>query len=337
MSDWTSFLTSEGATIAAGDVTAFETKIDRETAIVPLLKQGILSIEGEKAKAFLQGQTTCDVDHLNPATSLPGAQCNPKGRMLCNFQLSEKKAGQLLMIMSSDLVAPTIASLEKYAVFFRSTLQDVSPDWAIMGLAGPQAEQAVKEFFGSAPENTYGVQQGSAGLVIKIADQCFQLLIKAESAPAAWAKLCRLARPAGSPEWNKRMIQLGLGQVTLATREMFVPQMLNLQATGAISFRKGCYTGQEVVARMKYLGKLKRRMYRLELASSCTPTAGADCRLTDGGQNVGNVVAAVEIAPGKIESLAVLTEAAAASNRLLIDNRDVEIKVLALPYSLEQA
>ncbi len=340
MSDWINYLSSQGATIRDGDVTGFTTDRKQETLLIPLLNQGVLAVEGDKAKAFLQGQVTCDVEQLRPELSLPGAQCNPKGRMLCSFQLAEKQADKLILLMAADLVTSTAESLQKYAVFFQTTLTDSTVEYAIIGVVGPEAEQVVATAFSIEPQNLQqeinAVQQAAEGMAIKLADQCFLLLIDIEQAKNLWSTLSEQARPAAIADWQKQQIKLGLGQVRLATREMFIPQMLNLQVIGAISFRKGCYTGQEVVARMKYLGKLKRRMYRLELATDALPADGCECKLSTDGQSIGNIVNAVQTEAEKVEALAVLTAEAAASEHLIIDSQQIQCRLLPLPYAITE-
>ena len=343
MNNWLIFLQSQGATIAGGQVATFgETPVDYpglgdQTLLIPLIDTGLITITGEAGRQFLQGQVTCDLDQLTENNSLPGAQCNPKGRMLSSFQLLQQDNDSLLMTLAADLIDSTLSSLKKYAVFFKATLEDASDNYVALGLVGPNAEAALKTVIGATPSTTQSITRHNDGFAIRLANQCFQLLVPADKAQDVWQQIKETATPAGLPLWQRQMIRAGLGQVVAATEEMFIPQMLNLQATNAISFSKGCYTGQEVVARMKYLGKLKRRMYRLLLNTGEPPPAGAVCHLTEGGQGVGNVVNAIAVSPETVEALVVLTAEAAEVRQLIIDGTTITTESMALPYSLEDS
>jgi folate-binding protein YgfZ len=166
------------------------------------------------------------------------------------------------------------------------------------------------------------------------------LIFSKEQAESAWKCLQQQYKPVGTEPWKLQDIQQGIATLQLETSALFVPQMFNLQAIEGISFKKGCYTGQEVVARMKYLGKLKRRMYRLSLPIQASPkqklpTPGSNCQLPEQEQSIGNVVTAAHVDESTLEILAVLTEEAAQSTTLIIDgNQCINIRYLQLPYEL---
>ena len=143
--------------------------------------------------------------------------------------------------------------------------------------------------------------------------------------------------PVGTELWQLQDIHAGLGLLEKETSALFVPQMLNMQAIGGVSFKKGCYTGQEVVARMKYLGKLKRRMYRLSTHTMPLPAPGTPCYLAHQEQSIGSIVQASNVDDNHVELLAVLTKEASTSDSLIIgDGQPHRITKQQLPYNIEQ-
>ena len=297
---------------------------------------GVLKVSAERANEFLQGQMTCDFRELSNTRSLPGAQCNPKGRMLNTFRALQLAEQQILLTMSADLVASTHSTLNKFAPFFKAQLEDASQAYAQLGLCGPEADKLLASCFPNLPIESNDMTQQGDCFAVKVANNCWLIVVPFAELENYWSTLTQKAQPAGTQLWQLQMIQLGLGQVVEATFEMFIPQMLNLQAAGAISFKKGCYTGQEVVARMKYLGKLKRRMYHLVIDAPVVPVAGSACKLTEEGQSVGNIVSSVQVDSNKVEALVVLTAEAAAAERIIIGSEPPATFLLSpLPYTLE--
>ena len=336
MNNWQTFLQQQGANFSSETTCSFEETIadyptlQQRVLLVPLVHLGLVSVNGEKGKEFLQGQTTCDFNELTPEHPVAGAQCNPKGRMLNSFRAIARSEEQVLLSISADLVGTTLADLGKFAPFFKAQLEDASAQFVQLGVIAPQEEalhQAIAETINSLEQV----------LIIKINNNCWQLITPIEQSETVWQQLSEQATPVGTALWQLAMIQSGLGQVVSSTREMFIPQMLNLQAVDAVSFKKGCYTGQEVVARMKYLGKLKRRMYRIAFETDSIPAAGTTCKLTADGQSIGNIVNAAMIAENQLEALAVLTGDAATADQLIIGGQPpTTFNVHDLPYSLEE-
>lgn len=343
MSNWLTFLQTQGALIENGVVTSFgEATGDypdllQHTSLMSLDNAGILKITGPDASRFLQGQTTCDLQQISVSRSLPGAQCTPKGRMLNSFQLCQADNETLLLRMHRQLVDQTLSGLTKYAVFFKAELENASDQYRPLMLGGPEAATLISETYSIALPDIGSSAVTENGTVIScIGQQQYQLLVPAEQAEARWQQLAAKAKPVGCAFSELLAIRAGIGEVRPDTAEMFIPQMLNLQARDGISFKKGCYTGQEVVARMKYLGKLKRRMYRLRIGGTISPAPGTPCYTPDSEQSVGNVVISAAADADHLELLAVLTETAAASPELRFgENSSVGIKQLPLPYSLE--
>lgn len=303
-----------------------------------LSHERILSVTGADAKRFLQGQLTCDVDLLaNPGSTL-GARCNPKGRVQSSFRMLRYSEDGYLLALHEDVLETQRADLGKYAVFFKATISDASEDWVRFGLWGPDAAGALEHAGLALPERLDQVAITEQGTTIRVpgADR-FELWLPTDTASQT-VNLLLERIPAGTlNDWQLQQIRLGLGQVSAGTRESFIPQMLNLQLFSAVSFRKGCYTGQEIVARMQYLGKLKRRMFRLLVAGDITLPAGTPVVNPANGQTLGEVVMSAQTGSGA-EILAVLQKDAAQLQALSANDSEGPPLTLAdLPYDKQLA
>ncbi len=308
------------------------------TALTLLSHEAILAISGPDAERFLQGQITCDISRLPVPGSTPGARCNPKGRMQSSFRLLRSEPEHYLLALEQSLLTPQLADLNKYAVFFRKArLEDASQHWCRLGLWGEQADRALEQAGLAVPETTDIPSQTTQGLVIRLSDGAYELWLPADKAPTVLEQLCQQATATHLNQWLLRQIRAGIGQVMGPTQESFIPQMLNLQLQGGVSFKKGCYTGQEIVARMQYLGKLKRRMFRLLLAGTAIPPPGTLIVERDSGKPIGELVIAARTAQ-RVEMLAVLQKDAAQYATLSLADADGPLLTLAdLPYDHELA
>ncbi|WP_161866598.1 CAF17-like 4Fe-4S cluster assembly/insertion protein YgfZ [Pseudomonas yangonensis] len=294
--------------------------------------EGLLAVRGADAAKFLQGQVTCNLNYLNAGQSSLGARCTPKGRMLSSFRVVQVDDGYLLA-MARELIESQQADLQKYAVFSKSKLSDESAAWVRFGLAG-----------GDAMLNELGLQLGAASdsvtsagqlLAVRLSDGRAELWAPATEAEQLQGRLAALLPQAPLNDWLLAQVRAGVGQVFGATRELFIPQMINLQALGGVSFKKGCYTGQEIVARMQYLGKLKRRLQRLRLVAQELPAVGVELFSPVHGSSVGEVVLAAQ-AGDAIELLAVLQEDAVGDGRIHLGRADgPTMTLLDLPYQLD--
>jgi tRNA-modifying protein YgfZ len=328
MNSWHSFLHQQGASIVEQNAISFGEKpgdypgLENNTTITPLIHLGLLSVKGADSARFLQGQVTCDVQQLSLGRSQIGARCNPKGRALADFLLCQPREDQLLLVMNCQLVQQNIDELSKFAAFFKTQLNDASKDYQLIGICGEEAETLANNI--------------PASYHYPLSDGRQLLIVPTDDAPSAWKELSTNAAPTGSEFWDLQDIRAGLGHVQTETVAMFIPQMLNLQAIEGISFKKGCYTGQEIVARMKYLGKLKRRMYRLTTNSPLLPTPGTPCYLPTQKQSIGNIVQAANANNNHQELLVVLTDEASKSETLIIGEAPAQtVKQQILPYNTE--
>lgn len=311
-----------------------------QTLVFELTNWRALRFVGDGARKLLQGQTTCDFDTLSAAQALIGAQCTPKGRMIASFLATESTQQEIALILPAEQVATVQQSLSKYAPFFKvEMIEDDSQQ--LLGLYGEAAQSLCEQLLGGCPTEIYDCHQSDAGLAIKLAENRYLLQIANDKLATAQQLLSNQATPADQALWSLLDIRSGIGHVLAATSDEFVPQMTNLELINGVSFKKGCYTGQEVVARMHYLGKAKRRMYRLaitdaELASQL-PAAGTPCYLPGKNAAAGQIVIAAPADQDRIELLAVFSDSAVESAELQIGDNTTTTAVewLPLPYSTE--
>ncbi|MDF9755399.1 folate-binding protein YgfZ [Pseudomonas sp. TE6288] len=298
-----------------------------------LSHEGILAVRGSDAGKFLQGQLTCNISYLSEAHASLGARCMVKGRMQSSFRILPEGNGYLLA-MASELLEAQLADLKKYAVFSKATLSDDSAAWVRFGLQhGDAALQALSL---SVADEAGATARHDGLIAIRASAGRVELWAPADRASAVRGTLAA-ALPEGTlNDWLLGQVRAGIGQVMGPTRELFIPQMINLQAVDGVSFKKGCYTGQEIVARMQYLGKLKRRQYRLALAETAVPEPGAEIFSPTHGSSVGEVVIAASTGSA-VELLAVLSADAVADDNLHLGSLEgPRLTLLDLPYELDR-
>ncbi len=297
-----------------------------------LSHEGILAVRGPDASKFLQGQVTCNLNYLSDSHSSLGARCTPKGRMQSSFRIVSVADGYLLA-MASELLEAQLADLKKYAVFSKSKLSDESPDWLRIGLSG--GDDILHSLGLPLAAEADSVVHHNELLALRLSDGRAELWVPASQAAAVQTQLDNQLPQAPLNDWLLAQVRAGVGQVMGSTRELFIPQMINLQALGGVSFKKGCYTGQEIVARMQYLGKLKRRLYRLSLADPQIPEPGTPLFSPVHNSSVGEVVLAARSAEA-VELLAVLQDDAAQDGRIHLGSAEGStLSVLDLPYTLD--
>jgi folate-binding protein YgfZ len=236
--------------------------------------------------------------------------------------------------MATELLEPQLADLKKYAVFSKSKLTDESAAWVRFGIE--HGDAALLGLGLELPTETDSVVRNGGLVAIRVSPDRVELWAPADQADALKGKLSALLAEGDLNQWLLGQIRAGIGQVMPGTRELFIPQMLNLQAVGGVSFKKGCYTGQEIVARMQYLGKLKRRLYRLSLDAGELPQPGTPLFSPTHGSAIGEVVLAAR-AGQNIELLAVLqAEAAEGGDIHLGALEGPALHLLDLPYQLDR-
>ena len=313
-----------------------------------LSHEGVLAVRGSDASKFLQGQLTCNLNYLDQDHASLGARCTQKGRMQSSFRILLQGDGCLLA-MIAELIEPQLADLKKYAVFSKSKLTDESAAWVRFGLqqtplapgavrdsTRDHAQAALEQLHLALDEEIHSVARAGELIAVRVSADRAELWVPAEQAAAVQDTLATRLPQAPLNDWLLGQVRAGIGQVMAQTRELFIPQMLNLQAVGGVSFKKGCYTGQEIVARMQYLGKLKRRLYRVALAAETLPEPGTPLFAPERTSAIGEVVMAAH-AGTAVEFLAVLQADAVEGGEIHVgDASGPLLSLLTLPYELDR-
>jgi len=233
---------------------------------------GLIAVTGEDTASFLHSQLTNDVEHLGRAEARLAGYCTPKGRLLATF-LYWRSADGICLQLPRELQAAIQKRLSMYVLRAKAKLADATPELTL-GFGGQQAEAALREVFGAVPAQAFGKLEHESGVLLRLPDAFgaprFLWLTSLAAAEAAWPA-CASLRPAPGAAWQLAAIHAGVPQITAATQEQFVPQMVNLELLGGVNFKKGCYPGQEIVARSQYLGKLKRRTALASVAAAAKP------------------------------------------------------------------
>ncbi|MBI4809142.1 MAG: folate-binding protein YgfZ [Nitrosomonadales bacterium] len=300
---WQNFLTTQGALIQDGTVQHFgdaaaERSATRDgTVLCDLSQFGVIKVSGEEAQVFLHNLFSSDVNALTPQHALPSSFNTAKGRALATLLLWRNPAEFFLQLPQS-LHAAIQKKLTMYVLRAKVKIANASDDSVCLGLSGANAAALLQQHFPALPQEPLAAVQHEDTLLIRLDANRFQLCTTPQHATALWQKLGSGARPVGSPCWDWLNIRAGIPVILPQTQEAFVPQMANLDLTGAVNFKKGCYPGQEIVARMQYLGKNKRRMYLAHVDDDVAPQPGAELfSMEMEGQSCG-IVANAAPAPG---------------------------------------
>lgn len=282
-----------------------------------LESRGILEIQGPDSQKFLHGQCTADVQSLSPGQWRLGGFCTPKGRLYANFYLLALAEDHYWLVMPRSMVIPTIERLQKYAAFFRTELQDRSKHWHGLAFHRPQAthgqpgELSLKI---SEQEIVMGMPEGHALVWLNpLQENHYERVMQSVEADAQCLP---------EVEWDRWETRFGLAWVLPATVEGYIPQALSWDELGGVSFSKGCYTGQEVVARLHYKGVSKKNLRHVS-GSGNAPEITAAITGAD-GSNLGQVVRVVPEDAGWI-GLAVLNSNSDDKAPVQIEERPVDL------------
>jgi len=272
---WLQFLAEQGARIDDGqsaEVLGFDGINGGSSAeqgyVVPLTELGLIEARGEDAAVFLHNQLTNDVEHLDTARARRAGYCTPKGRLLATFLLW-RTADAILLQLPRALQPAIQKRLQMFVLRSKVKLADAGEQQVALGLGGATAEQVLARWFPALPATVLDKVDNEAGTLLRMPDAFgaarFLWMAPLATALQAWPQLVTALTPAASSLWRLAEIEAGIPQVVAATQEQFVPQMINFELVDGVSFKKGCYPGQEIVARSQYLGKLKRRMLPAEV------------------------------------------------------------------------
>ncbi len=279
---WQARLADAGAVTEGGRVLHYgNPDLERRVALTGAVMAdlghwGVIRARGPDAANFLQGQLTADLREVGPAASRLAAHCTPQGRVRSLFRLLAREEEELLLLLPREVVEPALEALRRYVLMARVVLEPAGEGWVRLGYADPRGGQRLAEALGGeVPGEPDAVHRAGDVIVVRLhgSHPRFLLLGERPAMERLWERLDVHAAPVGAPAWELLAVLAGEPQVYPQTSEAFLPQMLNLDLLGGVSFAKGCYTGQEVVARTRHLGRLKRRMRRLGCPAQDEPPA----------------------------------------------------------------
>jgi hypothetical protein len=336
--NWKDFLAKQGASDDFehfGDIAGEIAAGRNATIVAPLADQGLIRATGEEAAGFLHNLLTNDISHIPADGARYAGMCTAKGRLIASF-LIWREGGDYLLQLSADILPAIHKKLSMYVLRSKVKLLDDSVDRVLVGVSGPQAEGLVAGL-GAKPGPAMSSSAFEGGTALRLDGQRFVLALAAAAAEGIWAKLAAAAKPAGLAAWRLTEIAAGQPRIVAATQEAFVPQMVNyeLPGVGGVSFQKGCYPGQEIVARTQYIGKVKRRMYRARLENAFPP--GTDVFTPEAGnQHCGAIVTAAPSPEGGYECLLVVQSSGMEAGEVHVGSPDgPKAAFLPLPYSIE--
>ncbi|WP_394201322.1 tRNA-modifying protein YgfZ [Shewanella waksmanii] len=292
---------------------------------------GLMRVTGEQGRSFIHGQVTTDISSLEKQQWRWGAHCDPKGKMLAAFRTFALDDALMLM-MPKDTLQADLPQLAKYAVFSKAELTDASDDYRIIGVAGNDAATWIHDHFG---ELTHEVNDIPGGLLLKDADRFIIIIEQSAATPL----LGSINEPLYRAEaWQALEISAGYPNIRASHQGQFVPQMCNLQAINGISFEKGCYMGQETVARMKYRGGNKRALYIVAgtSADAINTESQLEIAIEDGFKKIGTIIEVAQYQQQVLLTAVLPNDTEIGSQLRIAGCSDSSLTVQPLPYSLEE-
>lgn len=306
--------------------------------LISLEDWALATVTGADGEKYLQGQVTADVSQLTEHQHLLVAHCDPKGKMWSNLRLFRRQDG-FAFIERRSLRDAQLTELKKYAVFSKVTIA-ADDELVLLGVAGFQARAALTTLFGALPDAEKPlVNDGATSLLwFEHPDERFLLVTDTATAERVTDTLRGEAQLNNSQQWLALNIEAGLPVIDAANSAQFIPQATNLQALGGISFKKGCYTGQEMVARAKFRGANKRALWYLAGNASRVPEAGEDLELKMGEnwRRTGTVLAGVQLDDGRVLVQVVMNNDMEAGSVFRVRDDANTLSIEPLPYSLEE-
>ena len=334
--DWKNFLSSHDA--SHDNNASDNAKATESTVLCDLSQYSTLVVAGNDAASFMQGQFTNDVEKIDADNSQINGFCNKKGRMIANFRLFTHQQNYFLSL-KNDLVDLSIEHLQNYILRAHVAVQDVSEQLIHLGLSGSDSPALLAEFIETINEEVDCVSYNDNYIAIRVAgpQTRYEIFCSLEHAKTLWEKLSEKVDVIDASSWDFLNIQAGLPYIDSQTSGEFVPQMLNMELINGVSFTKGCFTGQEIVARMHYLGKLKKRCYKVHIATEDRPNTGDKLFAENAraGQNTGTIIMTEKNPESGYDALAVIQIADIESKLFLNGENGPAISIGELPYSFE--
>lgn len=307
------------------------TTTSTNTIVIPLANEGILTLKGADARKFLQGQSSSDFAQVHDTSSRLGCLCNLKGRAILSFRAVNWQENTFHLVMDAPLVSTAKTLLQKYIVFSKAQLS--TPDLAVFGVMGEGAATLITQLLGNCPTAIDDVISTEQASVTRLhGEQRFLVLIQPETLTRLWPQLSQQAAIGDVNTWRLAQIAAGEAQVLASTSELFQPQELNFQSLSGVSYNKGCYTGQEIIARLYFRGKLKQFVHRFQATSAALPTLNA--AIVDNTEHTqGHVVLTAQRDDNTVEMLAIARRGHL-DNLHLADTKQA-LTLLDLPYVVE--
>lgn len=350
MNHWIEHLSSLGARFHPDDAASAEdfgrvltaTEL-AEGFVAPVTNLGLIAVAGEDAASFLHSQLTNDVEHLGTQEARLAGYCTPKGRLMATF-LMWRDPDNIYLQLPRTIQAPLQKRLTMFVLRAKAKLRDATHEdatGALIAVGGAKAADALVGHAGPLPDAPWRKLDGEAGAVIRLPDAFGQPRYLWVTTPAraigALPQLSETLALGGNAAWALSNIHAGLPQVTQPTQEQFVPQMINYELIGGVNFKKGCYPGQEIVARSQYLGKLKRRMALATLPDAAARAGDEVFASDDPSQPSGMIVNAAPNGQGGADALVEIKLAALEHEVRHGAPGGALLQFLSLPYALEAA
>jgi folate-binding protein YgfZ len=309
-----------------------------DAACIAVTDQVVVRVAGAGTDKFLQGQFSQEVADVTEQFSPRAAACSPKGRAYCLTRMVRDGA-DVLMAFPESLATETIDHLRKYLMLFRGTSMEIDTAAAIIGLLGEPAAAAMAGDPAArlpAPGDSLTIPGGHLVRTMDTDEGLvrFEFWQTGELSSGTSEALSAIQEETLAT-WQAAEIAAGVPSLAPETRESYVPQMLNWQVLGGVHFKKGCYTGQEVIARMHFLGQLKKSLFRFSCPAKAGPLA-AGMVLTRAGRTVGEIVNSVKLADGTYQCLAVVRHDAVTSELVTEHAPEIPLTRLPLPYKVPE-
>jgi len=306
------------------------------TVFAGLSHFALIRFTGEHAQQFLNSQLSCDVNSLEPLHARYGSYSTAKGRMLATVLLWREAAGFFMQLPASVREA-TLKRLSMYILRSKVKAEDASGAHVLIGVAGKDAGTILKPLFAELPAEPLALTSAEGASLLRLSADRYQIIAAPERAPALRDAIGRDAVLVGPAVWDWFDIRAGIPFIAPATQEQLVPQMANLDLIGGVSFSKGCYPGQEIVARMHYLGRLKQRMYLANIEAAESPQPGDKLYSADMGEQAsGMIVSAAPSPDGGSDVLATIQIESVKGDDLHWKSlHGPRLRFLELPYKLD--
>lgn len=306
------------------------------TYAIQLSEFSAISLSGEEQTKYLQGQVTCDVNALSENPLFFGAHCDAKGKVFSCFRLFNRENDHLLF-QSKSTIAASLSELKKFGVFAKVDITETT-DLTFYAVVGKQAHDKIQQQFGQVPDSLTPVIQVANTTIVYLAGSIERYLLIDQQTNNE-SNITSLALTVySSSVWNLLEINQGIPLLGDEAINEYVPQMLNLQAINGISFTKGCYLGQETVARMQYLGKNKKALFSLKgQSTNANGKLVIEKQLGENWRKAGDITSIYQAEDNSLTIQAVLANDTDSSTNLRIkDQPNSQLTVLALPYTLTQ-